>query len=250
MYTGISFAQVQPPKYSWGIGTHLSHIKYEEPGLMKEEGYMYGFNGYYAYHEDLMLKAEGRFSFGQVDYTSPWSGTMDNVDDYIVELRGLLGYDIISKTSTYTPFIGLAYRYLYDDLRGTTSIGARGYRRKSNYYYSPIGLETLTVINAAWSIVTVLEYDRFWFGVQHSFLSDAGLGYGDISNDQSYGSGFRGSVKVRKKDIDIIYEIEPYFIYWDIDDSELVLIPGGGGLYGYEPANNSTEYGIRISAGF
>lgn len=248
--TESALAEEQMPMHSWDIGTHISHIKYKEPGVMKEEGYMYGFNGSYTYRDDFMLKAEGRFSFGQVDYTSPWSGTLDNLDDYIVELRGLVGHDFISKTSTYTPYIGLGYRYLYDDLRGITSSGARGYRRKSNYFYTPIGIEALTTVNGSWSIAAVLEYDYFLFGVQHSLLSDAGLGEGDISNVQNYGTGFRGSIKIQIEDAEIDYTIEPYFIYWDIDDSELELIPGGGGSYGYEPANNSTEYGIRVSASF
>ena len=208
--TGISFAQVQLPKYSWYLGTHISHIKYVEPNFMEEEGYMYGFNGSYTYRDEFMLKAEGRFSFGQVDYTSSGTGTMDNVDDYIVELRGLLGVEFISTTSVYTPYIGLGYRYLYDDLRGITSSGARGYRRKSNYYYTPIGLETLTTMSDGWSIVTALEYDHFWSGVQHSFLSDMGTGWGDISNNQGYGYGFRGSIKIQKEDIEINYAIEPY----------------------------------------
>ena len=239
------FAEVLLPKHSWNIGLHLSHIKYVEPDIMKEEGYMYGVIGSYTYHKDYMFRAQGRLSLGQVEYTG--SGTLDNINDFMVELRGLLGYDLISKTSVYTPYIGLGYRYLYDDLRGITSIGASGYRRKSNYYYSPIGLETLTTVNALWSITTILEYDYFWFGVQDSLLSDAGLGLGDVSNDQNYGYGFRGSVKFQKEAIETNYEIEPYFIYWDIDDSEIELIPGSGGSYGYEPANNSTEYGIRVN---
>ncbi len=245
---GNLFAKELLPMYSWGLGTHISYIKYEEPGIMEEKGYMYGLLASFTYHDEYMYKAEGRFSYGQVDYTG--SGTLDNINDYMIELRGLFGYDFITTTSVYTPYFGFGYRYLYDDLRGTTSTGAEGFRRKANYYYTPIGIETLTTMDDTWSIVVILEYDYFWDGQQESFLSDMGLGWGDISNDQNTGYGYRGSIKLRNEDIGIHYEIEPYFIYWNIDDSELVLIPGSGGSYGYEPANNSTEYGIRVSAIF
>ncbi|PIV41068.1 MAG: hypothetical protein COS27_10960 [Nitrospirae bacterium CG02_land_8_20_14_3_00_41_53] len=67
-----------------------------------------------------MLKAEGRLSYGWVDYSN--SGTMDDIDDYIWELRGLGGYDFsVLKASILTPYIGIGYRYLNDDMSGRVS---------------------------------------------------------------------------------------------------------------------------------
>jgi len=237
-------------KHSWDVGLHTSYIKYEEPGVMDEKGYMYGIGGSYTYHDTYMFKAEGRYMFGEVDYTG--SGTMDGVDDYIVEIRGLLGYDFITKTIVYTPYIGYGYRYLNDDLRGITSTGAKGYERESNYYYSPIGIETLTDLQNGWFIGVVLEYDYFWYGQQESHLSDADPGYSDLSNDQNSGYGYRCSIKFHKKGSGVDYVIEPYYIYWDIDKSEVSNITYSGILYGYgwEPDNESKEYGIKFTVKF
>ena len=42
---------------------------------------MAGMVGSYTYRSKFMLKADGRFSYGQVDYKN--SGTLNNINDYI-----------------------------------------------------------------------------------------------------------------------------------------------------------------------
>ncbi|MEE9542914.1 MAG: hypothetical protein V3V95_03940 [Thermodesulfobacteriota bacterium] len=239
--------QMQLPIHSWGVEPHNSYIKYVEPGVMDEEGFMFGVGATYTYHNSVMFKSEARFGFGLVHYDG--TGTKDNYD-YMVELRNLFGYDFIARKTTVTPFIGVGYRYLVDDFRGTTSTDAWGYIRESNYYYSPIGIEALTNMNALWSVALLLEYDYFWQGTQKSHFSDGGTGWGDISNDQEDGYGVRGSIKLHKKGAGVNYEIESYYIYWDIEDSNYVLVPGSWGTYGYEPANYSQEYGVSITVQF
>jgi hypothetical protein len=126
-------------RHIFEIGPELSYIKYEEPGMMEETGMMYGIVGSYAYHNKLMLKGEGKFSYGQLDYKgSTWDGTPlseNNFPNYMVELRGLVGYDItVSKATTITPYLGLGYRYLEDNMQQKS---LSGYKRESNYFYSP-----------------------------------------------------------------------------------------------------------------
>ena len=131
MFVGIgsSFAKpLQLQMHTWEIGPEISHITYEEPDVMEEKGFMYGIAASYAYHNNLMLKAEGRFSFGDVDYTN--SGTMDNIDDYMWEFRGLAGYDFpVLKATIITPYIGFGYRYLNDDSSGMTSLSLLRYTK-------------------------------------------------------------------------------------------------------------------------
>ena len=189
------------------FGTDISHIKYEEPGVMKEEGMMYGIFGSYTYYNTYMLRTEGKYSFGQVDYKN--SGTLNDIDDYMLEFRGLLGYDLLKReTAAFTPYIGFGYRYLLDNGGGlTTSTNAKMYDRESNYLYSPIGIETSNSFNNGWSIGATLEYDYLWQGIQKSHLRDARLydpiigyyTYNNISNDQDKGYGIRGSVELQKK---------------------------------------------------
>jgi hypothetical protein len=229
---------------------------------MKEKGMMYGFLGTYTYRgwaipapetlDKWMFKVEGRFSFGEVDYKN--SGTIDNIDDYMLEFRGLGGYDFsLLKTSTITPYIGIGYRYLNDDMSGKiSSTGAYGYERESNYFYSPIGIEIITPLENGWFVGGILEYDIFWWGKQKSHLSDVDPGYNDPENDQERGYGLRGSIKLQKKGEKLDFVIEPFIRYWNIKRSKYADLTYYGVLtgYAYEPKNRSTEFGVKLAVRF
>ena len=248
---GSVLAQVELPKHSGDLGTEISYIKYKEPGVMEEKGMMYGIVGSYTYRPKFMLKADGRFSYGQVDYKN--SGTMDNIDDYILEFRGVGGYDFsVFTASTLTPYIGIGYRYLNDDFAGTTSTGTLGYEREQSYFYSPIGIEIITELDKGWSIGATLEYDIFWSGKNKSHFSDASSAYNDLEFDQDEGYGYRGSIKFQKKGEKLDFVIEPFIRYWNIkqSDSDLLTINGTPYAYYVEPKNNSTEIGIKFVAKF
>ena len=237
-------------EHTLGVSTDISYIVYDEPDVMEEKGMMYGAGVSYTYRKDMMFKAEARFSYGQVDYKN--SGTIDSIDDYILEFRGLVGYDL-SEYEGYgiTPYIGLGYRYLNDDSSGrVSSTGARGYEREANYFYSPIGIEIINPLKNDWSMRIALEYDHFWKGIQKSHLSGAVAGFSDLKNDQNEGYGLRTSLRLQKKTEKIDFLVEPFIRYWDIKQSETTNITYNGVLWGYgwEPKNTSTEIGIRFTA--
>ena len=250
IFIGAIYSFAEPVKQNpWELGTEISHRKYKEPGVMEQKGIMYGLFGSYTYRNSYMLKAEGLFNFGQVDYSSVSSGTMDNIDDYVVELRGLAGKDFPVSTGTvYTPYIGIGYRYLNDDMSGKlSSTNAAGYERESNYIYSPIGIEAVVALENGWSCGTTLEYDYFWQGTQKSNIGSV-PGYYDIENDQEKGYGFRGSVEFKKKGEKVDYAIKPFVRYWKIRDSEITTDPGGTSWI--EPKNSTTEFGVQFAAKF
>lgn len=237
------------------LAIDISHITYEEPDVMKEKGLMYGLSGAaYAYQKDYFIKLEGRFALGQVDYSSTSTGTIDSIDDFIVEIRGLVGKKFpIFKATDLMPYFGFGYRYLNDDTSGmTSSTGHLGYERESNYFYSPIGIETLTELSKGWAFGARLEYDIFWNGTQKSHLSDAVVGFADLENDQDQGYGVRGSLKLIKKDEKLDFIIEPFMNYWNISQSDNASITYAGVIVGkgYEPKNNSTEVGVKIGVKF
>jgi len=260
---GSVLAQTELPKHSWNLGTEISYIKYKEPGLMEEKGMMYGIVGSYTYRgwlqpsppkiDKCMLKLEGKFAYGQLDYDGALQDgtpyTMDGIDDYLWELRGLGGYDFsVFTASTLTPYIGIGYRYLNDD----SSSDPAGYERESNYIYSPIGVEIITPLKNSWSVGAMLEYDIFWWGKQISHFSDFDPGFNDLENRQKKGYGIRGSIKFQKKGEKLYFVIEPFIRYWNIKKSEdtLVTYYGVPYTYGWEPKNNSTELGIKFALGF
>lgn len=123
---------------------------------------------------------------------------------------------------------------------------------ESNYFYSPIGVETLTELNNKWSWGLRVEYDHFWKGVQKSHLRDANPAFNDIENDQNKGYGARGSVKLLLKNESIDFVIEPFIRYWNIKKSEDARVTFAGVIVGtgFEPKNNTTEAGIKVAVNF
>lgn len=236
-------------RHIWEIGPEISYIEYREPDIMSEKGLMYGINAAYSYRNGVMIKVAGRFSYGQVDYQN--SVTFNNIDDIIFEIRTLGGYDFkISKSFTMTPFIGLGYRYLRDDMAGRTSPAGseKGYLRESNYYYSPIGIEAANVFDNGWSAGAIIEYDYFWKGKQKSNFSTAFAAYNDVENDQNSGYGLRGSIMIKKQTARLFFAIEPFIRYWNIDQSEIQNLTAYETIL--EPKNESTEIGVKFMIGF
>lgn len=252
--TKTIFAGIELPKHSWDLGMELSHITYKEPDVMKEEGMMYGLNGSYAYRQGVVFKTDARLSFGEVDYSSPSSGNMDGVDDVLFEARETIGYDLsVSDTAQIMPYIGFGYRYLNDDSSGmSTSTGALGYERESNYFYLPLGVDYIKELENNWFFGAILEYDYFLKGVQKSHLSDANLGFADLENDQNKGYGCRASFRFKKQGEKIDFLVEPFVRYWNIKKSKEQSVSFAGVIIGtgYEPKNNSTEFGIKVAVKF
>ena len=249
-----SLKNLSKPWHTWEIGTEISYIQYEETSMMKEKGIMYGIVSSYAYHHYFMSKAELKFAYGQLDYDgATWEGfplTMTGIPNYMLEIRGLLGYDFVRKTITITPYLGIGFRWLNDNPQ-EKYFG--GYKRISNYLYIPIGLEVITNLGNGWSLGAAGEYDLLLRGEQRSCLSDIDPGFNNIENDQTKGYGVRGSISIAKKYEKIGFLIEPYVKYWSISDSYANPITNYGVPIGYvvfEPKNNSTEMGCKLAVTF
>ncbi|MBU2541765.1 MAG: hypothetical protein KJ593_07670 [Candidatus Omnitrophica bacterium] len=238
--------------YDFEMGSEYTSFSYEEPPInIEDEGDFYGVFGVLTRRSKsdcLISRVEGRFAYGRVDYDGSLSnGTphTDEGDDYTAEIRGLLGRDFQRADSTITPFVGFGYRYLNDQLE---SIYA--YEREITYLYSPVGFETSTPLGQDWTWGVRAEYDIFWSGVVKSHLSDVDASLNDLRNEQDNGYGVRGSVYLKKKiNEKFQLSIEPFFRYWEIEDSNLALITVSGTVVsaGYEPANRTKEYGLKVS---
>jgi len=71
------------------------------------------------------------------------------------------GLDWVGRSVSLSPYVGVGYRYLYNDVRGSTSTGAIGYRRESNYIYEPIGLTARFLLGDRWVLAPTLEGEVF-----------------------------------------------------------------------------------------
>ncbi len=244
----------QRDRYGIGVSVDVLHIAYKEPGVMEEKGMMVGMSGDYTFHlNNFMFKAEGRFGIGSVDYSSGQSGELEDIADYILETRFVFGHDFNLDNARLTPFTGLGYRYLFDDGSGKpTSIEHYAYDRKARYLYTPIGLQAVVGLGHRWYLGAAAEYDLFWRGWQRSRLNDVNSNYSPVDNTQKDGWGARASVNITKEFAKLDFYIEPYFIYWDIDISDIDTlmfydIPIGDA---WEPPNTSREWGARVGIRF
>ena len=232
------------------IGLSLGSYRYQEPGIMSLKGAKIGLD--MRVTRELaggpFLRGDFRYAFGAVDYASNGTGSASGNQDWYIEGRVLIGKDLLFSRSVYALYTGLGYRYLFNDARGITSTGAAGYRRESNYFYLPVGFDHRLSLNDQARLVSTLEYDHLLAGTQISRLSDAGLGFNDITNKQSKGYGLKLNVTYERNN----WGIGPYAHYWNISQSDTALLFQNGvpvGI-GWEPNNNTVEFGLKASQRF
>lgn len=240
-----SFAMAAGP---FKIGTEISHITYEEKNLsvglpqaitVKEQGIMYGITASATSAEKLYLKADGKVAFGQVDYTG--SGSINDIEDFMFEGRGLVGWVFRQNNLNVIPYTGFGYRYLSDDASGRqSSDGSYAYLRQANYEYLPVGLLFEKPIGKNWSGDLNLELDALLGGHQVSRLDEitvngVSAGFPRVDNKQDTGAAIKIALNVRHKGrVDI--SAGPFIRWWKVQDSS-----DSNGFY--EPKNTSLEVG-------
>jgi hypothetical protein len=222
------------------IGAQVAQYRYEEPSVAKLDGLRAGFVGAYTFTpaDRWFFRVDGRVSYGALSYQG--SGSQDGVPDFIFEVRGVAGMDFRPGGMGVSPYLGLGYRYLFNDLTGYSSTGAGGYRRYSNYLYAPVGVTLRFDASSGWVFAPTGEFDIFIQGKQKSMLSDANAGLSDVTNTQKSGYGYRVYLMFEKDRL----AIGPYLHYWHIDDSDVQ--PIGLGMAGREPENWTREIGFEL----
>ena len=243
-------------KYSGSLGIETHYQDYREPSIsVSETGYFVGGTAEGRIESDIwQLRGDIRYAVGSMDYTG--SGRINDIDDTVFEGRLLVAVSLPfgdGGAHRAIPYIGYGYRYLLDELGGRTSTtGARGYDRISQYHYVPIGLEAVIAAAGGWTFKPTVEYDYFISGSQDSKLSQAVAGLGDLSNSQDSGYGLRASFMAGTKLGSVPVEFGPFLRYWNIDNSDIGPVSYNGVTVagGYEPANETVEVGLAVKVWF
>jgi hypothetical protein len=174
--------------------------------------------------------------------------SINNIPDYVVETRIVAGKDLFWDGITFTPYSGFGFRHLCDDssdqygdfvYEGET-YPLNGYKRKSYYYYLPLGVDIKKPLADSWQVGANAEYDYLFYGTQKSFIE--GSGYVP-TNKQRQGYGLRGSFRLERLVATYGVSVEPYIRYWNIEDSEI----SDGGM---EPSNITREIGLKLGLTF
>jgi hypothetical protein len=247
------------------VGISVSSYEYKEPykaehGFwMKLDAVNYGINylGTYKINDNWFALGNLNYKRGDDDYKSSGSGTDKNIGKDIFEVKVAIGRDFDFDKFVVSPYAGLGFRYLDSDWGGhTSSTGAFGYERESKYYFLPIGTFHRMNLGADSKLETNLEYDYLIRGTQDSKNQDmVGRGtitrYDNAHNKQNSGYGLKASTMYKQNN----WGVGPYAEYWHINRSDNAYgsaTIGGVTIAGYEfePANHTTEYGLKASYTF
>lgn len=250
------------------IGLSASDYEYREPGLMSLEAIKVSFDysGKLPISKSWFLRGDFSYAYGRADYDSVSTGSSDDHKDWHIDARGLMGYELQFGNHSLSPFSGLGYRVLSNDLRGTTTTGHRGYRRESQYLYLPIGLAHQWDFGERVKLTTIVEYDYLVKGRQTSNMEDVYEGtvtpggttlvsVEPAKNTQKHGYGWRGSIMLGFGN----WMMGPYASYWRIDDSEVDDHIEAQDNVGdtwvftgavYEPRNRTREAGFKVFYSF
>ena len=249
-------APMLPAMRAWRIAPEVSHYRYREPGVMTNEGTLYGITASYTFFNrpdstsmwfgsdsNDILRLEGRLSFGEVDYDGSYmDGTplsTSGIDDFLLDMRLLWGRERPAARHFNAIYAGLGYRYLNDD----SSSQPGGYERESNYLYVPIGSRKDFDRAGRWDLALTGEFDVLIVGRQISHLSDADPSLPDVRNWQWPGLGAGLSLDLQRTGREVDLGLAPFVRYWWVDKSS-----SSEGFY--EPKNNTVEYGLSFVVRF
>lgn len=229
------FAESAPLANEASIEVGAAQYGYHEPNLgVALQGFQAFVAGRYALGIDANkhLVLDGRWTGGPLDYSSDTSGSNAGQPNYFLDVRGMLSLRSTAGFGFFDTYIGLGTRYLVNDAAGRfTSTGAYGYTRLSRYQYVPLGVTLHSHNN---TLETNLELNVLIQGKQTSYLNNY-----TAQNPQNKGTGFRTSMLFKRDK----WALGPYAHYWTVQDSEV------DALY-YEPANTTTELGVKLRYDF
>lgn len=248
--TSVSFAMpalAQFPAKGGPTGTNgysvegqLSSYRYEEPDLMDLKG-IRGSVAARVTHDAsnaVFTAGEAKISYGRLDYSSVGTGKMNDVPDHYYELRALVGKRFHAGGVPWSPYFGFGWRHLVNNMEDmTTTTGHFGYKRVSDYYYLPIGIEWRLPLGNSRYLESSAEYDLLLRGTQKSYLPGE-----TIKNTQNRGHGIRATSMYGMGQ----WAFGPYVNYWKIAESTVEFGPFFCSLGCVEPKNETLEAGLRL----
>jgi hypothetical protein len=232
------------------LGLQISDYDYKEPSLGVElKGPTFGVTALMTatFGSQWFVTGDFRFAAGSMDYSSATTGSINGEFQDLWDIRGLVGRDFFLSNFSLSPYLGVGFRDLYSDDRGTTSTGALGYRRENQLLYIPIGVEPRFRVLQDARIASHIEYDYVTNGRQTSHYGDVNNLFPDLVNTQKIGYGIRGDVMWEQNN----WAVGPFVNYWHMHQSTSNCdSQQTGGILatvcGFEPANHTFEGGIQF----
>jgi hypothetical protein len=235
------------------LGIEVMSLRYEAgsgSNFYSHEGNKIGLMGRFtqALADDWFWGGEARQSHGNIAYESASRGNKGGNPDVLSELRLTGGKDYPVGSHLLAPYFGLGYRKVSTDLRGLTTTGDSGYRRRSQYVYLPLGVIHRTPWGSQARLSTSFEYDLLLDGRQQFVLSDTNASSDDPVSGQRQGHGLRLS-----SSYETYHWSLGFFVHvWRVAASDPARQSLGGtpGAVVEEPRNSSREAGVQFRLRF
>ncbi len=232
--------EVMNQRYDAGSGTNA----YSQAG--NKVGLLFRFTQ--ALEDHWYWGADARQSHGNVNYSSASRGDKGGNADVLTEARITGGKDYPLGTQLLAPYFGLGYRELTTDLRGLTSTGDAGYRRRSQQVYVPLGLTHRLQLHAQARLSTSVEFDLLLDARQGFQLSDTNASSDNPVTSQRSGHGLR-----LNSSYETYHWSVGFFVHhWRIGASDTARqsLAGVPGVLVSEPANRTREAGVQFRLRF
>lgn len=235
------------------LGIELSSQRYEAgtgSGAYSQDGNKVGLAARFtqALADDWHWGADARHAFGSVNYSSASRGSKGGNEEVLTEARITGGKDYPLGRQLLAPYFGLGYREQGTDLRGLTSTGDEGYRRRSQYIYLPLGVTHRLSLGAQARLSTSFEYDLLLNGRQRYTLSDTDATSDDPATSQRRGHGLRLTSSYETWH----WSVGFFAHYWRVgaSDEARQSLGGAPAAQVIEPSNNTLELGLQFRLRF
>ncbi len=187
-----------------------------------------------AHAGELPLRVEGEFAAGPARYSSPVSGDIDGVRRIgsMLHLRAAR-----ADPDLWMPQAGIGVTTEWTDLRGTSSLGKRGYERFNLALW----------LSASWDLerenaagATVVRAAILLQGWQRSMLSQANSDYLNVTNRQRRGAllSVERPFRIESTHASIRLGLR------EVGRSNLVA--AGTDVYAYEPTNRTVDLTVTV----
>ena len=239
-------------KHEYGL-SFLGSYEYEEPKIMNLRsgsqatedkldnlGFLYNYKNAFINDFNFLneLEFDASYQFLTQTYWSNGTGTMEDIDTEIYNLRALYGIQLSDKLMLKS---GLGYRHLYHFWQNRQSTtGGWGYDREQDYTYIPIIAELkMPISELKLDGKLKLEFDQIIEGNNNSYAAYLGGSNKDSKFKNSDGYAWKASYEGKRG----AFIYEPYYEFMHVDDSTVA-----NGLH--EPVNTTKEIGLRVKKEF
>ena len=248
-------AQTRP---GFEVGAQLFDYDYRErldgATLARDDGKFIGITASYVetVGSGWFLRAVTSTGSGSVDYSSD-DGKIEGVSQYIAQVELQVGRDfLVGGLTTLTPFTGIGGRALDDNSGGEqTETGAQGYDREIGYTYIPVGLAATVPFGSKMRLAFSGQMNWVVAGKAESKFSDLDPELPNLSLDLDGGYGIEASATLSAPVGRHAVSFGPFLRHWNIERSKSQTFREDGfAVEFFEPANKSTELGVRVAFAF